>query len=162
MPSFKEMLIAAAVLGLAASTAIKPNYQEAHNSPRSGVDNPSSQQVTSSQAFNTGAGNRNNANYNDGTGNAGTDTYKCYYGSYTGFPDKSKWIEYESMFNHAKQAMRDSCANLGSGAFGPGDSDQQIGLLWNSIQSIAQSSLVDHRFILATIMQEVCLLLANV
>jgi hypothetical protein len=39
------------------------------------VSNPSSQKVTSSAAFSSGAGNNNNANIYDGTGNAGTDTY---------------------------------------------------------------------------------------
>lgn len=39
------------------------------------MSNPSSQQVTSSEAFTTGAGNYNNDNIYDGTGNAGTDQY---------------------------------------------------------------------------------------
>lgn len=66
------------------------------------------------------------------------------------------------MWNYSKNAMAESCADLGigscsngAGAFGPGDSGEQIGLLWNAIQQVAQASLVDHRFILATILQEV-------
>lgn len=47
-----------------------------------------------------------------------------------------------------------SCAD-GAGAFGAGDSGEQIGLIWNAIQQIAEASLVDHRYILATILQEV-------
>lgn len=39
------------------------------------VSNPSGQKVTSSSAFSSGAGNNNNANIYDGTGNAGSDTY---------------------------------------------------------------------------------------
>lgn len=121
------------------------------------VSNPSGAKVTSTQAFNTGAGNKNNANIQDGTGNRGSDTYNCYYGGYQNFPDKSKWVEFEAMFNYAKTAMRNSCADLQSSASAPGDSDQQIGLMYNSIQKIAQASLVDHRFILAVILQEVSL-----
>lgn len=39
------------------------------------VSNPSGQKVTSSAAFSSGAGNNNNANIFDGTGNGGSDTY---------------------------------------------------------------------------------------
>jgi hypothetical protein len=39
------------------------------------VSNPSSQKVTSSGAFSSGAGNNDNTNIYDGTGNAGTDKY---------------------------------------------------------------------------------------
>lgn len=42
------------------------------------VSNPSSQKVTSSAAFSSGAGNNNNANIFDGTGNAGSDTYSNF------------------------------------------------------------------------------------
>ena len=151
-----KLIAVAAIIGVSSGAVIPPNFQPSFHGLQPLVSNPSSQQVTSSQAFSTGAGNTNNANYDDGTGNGGSDTYNCYYGSYTGFPDKSKWIQFDAMFNNAKSAMKSSCANLGSSAFGPGDSDQQIGLLWNSIQQVAEASLVDHRFILAVIMQEVC------
>lgn len=43
--------------------------------PHELVSDPSSQQVTSSEAFTTGAGNHDNGNIYDGTGNAGTDQY---------------------------------------------------------------------------------------
>jgi hypothetical protein len=66
------------------------------------------------------------------------------------------------MWNYTKKAMEESCSDLGvgscangAGAFGAGDSGEQIGLIWNAIQQIAEASLVDHRYILATIMQEV-------
>lgn len=150
----QKLLALTIILSLATAVAIPPNFQPSFHGPRPRVDNPSSQQVTSSQAFSTGAGNTDNANTADGTGNGGSDVYNCYYGSYTGFPDKSKWIEFDDMFNYAKNAMENSCANLGSSAFGPGDSDAQIQMIYNSIQQVAESSLVDHRFILAVIMQE--------
>ena len=43
--------------------------------PHELISNPSSQKVTSSQAFTTGAGNEDNANIYDGTGSVGTDQY---------------------------------------------------------------------------------------
>jgi hypothetical protein len=48
------------------------------------VSNPSSQKVTSSAAFSSGAGNNDNSNIYDGTGNGGSDKYSksmhCQYG----------------------------------------------------------------------------------
>ncbi|EED17337.1 hypothetical protein TSTA_111730 [Talaromyces stipitatus ATCC 10500] len=129
--------------------------------PHELVSNPSGQKVTSSEAFTSGAGNRDNSNIYDGTGNAGTDQYNCYYGGWENFPPKSEWIEFDAMWNYSKSAMSTSCSDLGigscsngAGAFGSGDSGQQIGMIWNAIQQVAESSLVDHRFILATILQE--------
>jgi hypothetical protein len=66
------------------------------------------------------------------------------------------------MWNYSKNALSESCADLGigscssgDGAFGAGDSGEQIGQIWNAIQQVAEASLVDHRYILATILQEV-------
>lgn len=44
--------------------------------PSIAVSNPASQKVTSSAAFSSDAGNNNNENVYDGTGNAGVDTYR--------------------------------------------------------------------------------------
>ncbi|KAL7930650.1 hypothetical protein V8C35DRAFT_131997 [Trichoderma chlorosporum] len=125
------------------------------------VSNPSTQKVTSSAAFSSGAGNNNNANIFDGTGNRGSDTYKCYSGGWQNFPPQSEWVEFDAMWNYTKNAMASSCADLGIGICGktgsasaPGNTGEQTGLIWNAIQQVAQASLVDHRFILATIMQE--------
>ncbi len=46
--------------------------------------------------------------------------------------------------------MAQGCGNLG---ISPQDTGEQIGEIFNSIQTISQNSLVDHRFILAIIMQ---------
>ena len=88
----------------------------------------------------------------------------CYYGGWENFPPKSQWVEFDAMWNYSKSAMASSCSDLGigscsngAGAFGAGDSGEQIGLIWNAIQQVAEASLVDHRFILATILQEVSL-----
>lgn len=71
------------------------------------------------------------------------------------------------MWNYTKSAMSTSCSDLGvgscsnHGAFGAGDSGEQIGQIWNAIQQVAEASLVDHRYILATIIQEVSYLYSN-
>ncbi|QGA16123.1 hypothetical protein EYB26_003790 [Talaromyces marneffei] len=145
-----------AVCGMAA-----PGQDIRNGTPYELVSNPSSQRVTSSEAFSTGAGNSNNDNIYDGTGNAGTDRYNCYYGGWENFPPSSKWVEFDAMWNYSKSAMSTSCSDLGIGscsdgvgAFGDGDTGEQIGLIWNAIQQVAETSFVDHRFILATILQE--------
>lgn len=48
--------------------------------------------------------------------------------------------------------MFQSCENNPS--TGSGDTREQAGQIWNAIQQVAEASLVDHRFILAIIMQE--------
>lgn len=114
------------------------------------VDDPSSAQVTNQAAFDSGAANNNNSNIQDSSV-APVDAYNCYYGDASGFPDKSKWISFEDMFNGYKPAMAQGCSNLG---ISPDDTGEQIGQIYNAIQQVSIASLVDHRFILATIMQE--------
>jgi len=153
------ILLALSTLGLTAPTVHfnipQGNHQASANTTYSGltvdVSNPSSAQVTNSAAFTSGAGNTNNANIYDGTGNGGSDSYTCFYGSWTSFPPSSEWIEFDDMFNANKPAMAEGCSDLG---ISPDDSGEQIGQIWNAIQQVAEASLVDHRFILATIMQE--------
>ncbi|RAO69016.1 uncharacterized protein BHQ10_005028 [Talaromyces amestolkiae] len=146
---------------LAAYALAAPGKDIQDGAPHELVSDPSSQQVTSSEAFTTGAGNYDNGNIYDGTGNAGTDQYNCYYGGWENFPPSSQWVEFDAMWNYSKSAMSTSCSDLGvgscsdgAGAFGDGDTGEQIGLIWNAIQQVAEASLVDHRFILATILQE--------
>lgn len=86
----------------------------------------------------------------------------CYYGNWENFPDMSHWVEFAAMWNNSRRAMSESCSNLGvgscsmgAGAFDEGDNSEQIDQIWNAIKQIAETSLVDHRFILATILQEV-------
>jgi hypothetical protein len=116
------------------------------------VSSPSTQKVTNAAAFTSKVGNTNNANQNDGAG-AGKDQYLCYSGSAANFPPPSQWASFSNMWDNAKPALATSCANTES--FGPGDSAAQIQDIFNSIQQVAEASLVDHRFILAVIMQEV-------
>jgi hypothetical protein len=108
-------------------------------------------QVNNGQAFNTGAGNTQNSNDLDSS-NYASDTYNCYYGGWQNFPPKSQWLGLDTMFNANWPAMRQGCGNLG---LSPQDTDTQIQMIWNSIQIVSERSLVDHRLILAIIMQEV-------
>lgn len=134
-----------------AAPAVQPVTH--HNPAAILVVDPENAQVTSNQAFNTGAGNTDNGNIFDGNGNgAGSDSYTCYYGGWENYPPSSSWVEFDAMFNANKPAMFTGCGALG---LSPEDTDEQVGQIWNAIQQIAEASLVDHRFILATIMQEV-------
>jgi hypothetical protein len=61
-------------------------------------------------------------------------------------------VEFDAMWNYSIAAMQQGCANLGVRS--PQDTGEQIGEIWNAIQQVAENSLVDHRLVLATIMQE--------
>ncbi|OAA70056.1 hypothetical protein LEL_09872 [Akanthomyces lecanii RCEF 1005] len=93
-----------------------------------------------------------NSNNKDGSG-AGKDEYRMYYGNGStgnGWPDKSKWVSFEDMFNNNKNAMFNSCSWMGV----PNNSGPEVGAIYDGIQKIASETGVDHRFILAIIMQE--------
>ncbi|KAJ3498986.1 hypothetical protein NLG97_g695 [Lecanicillium saksenae] len=93
-----------------------------------------------------------NTNIKDGIG-GGRDEYHMYYGDGStgaGWPDKSKWVSFEDMFNNNKGSMFNSCSQWGV----PNNSDPEVGAIWDGIQKVASETGVDHRFILAIIMQE--------
>ncbi|OAQ64366.1 glycoside hydrolase [Pochonia chlamydosporia 170] len=102
--------------------------------------------------------NGNLANYdinniNDGVGN-GQDSYTMYWGDGStgaGWPAKSRWVSFENMFNNYKNTMFNSC---GWNGWGANDSGPEVGAIWDGIQKAASATGVDHRFILAVIMQE--------
>ena len=54
------------------------------------------------------------------------------------------------MFNDNKAIMSTSCSAFGV----PNNSGPEIGSIYNAIQKVAAESKVDHRYILAVIMQE--------
>lgn len=91
---------------------------------------------------------------NDDGVEPGMDAYTFYSGDGTtgaGWPAKSAWISFEDMFNNNKVEMSSSCSSSGSPA---NDSGDEIGAIYNGIQQVATETEVDHRFILAVIMQE--------
>ena len=92
-------------------------------------------------------------NDNDGVG-AGTDAYKFYEGDGStgaGWPDSKDWVSFTDMFEANKPLMKTSCSTI----FSVDDnSDEEISAIQKSIESVAEATKVDHRFILAIIMQE--------
>ncbi|KAK6524242.1 hypothetical protein TWF694_005898 [Orbilia ellipsospora] len=91
-----------------------------------------------------------NINTNDGVGYA-ADSYTYYSGGPQSFPDPQRWISFDAMFNANAPLMKQSC---GWNKWGPNNSDLQVNLIKTYIQEVASLSLVDHRAILAMIMQE--------
>ncbi|OJD38865.1 glycoside hydrolase [Diplodia corticola] len=93
-------------------------------------------------------------NNKDGVG-AGADSYTFYRGDGSagaGWPSKDKWVSFENMWNTNKdQILAKSCGYNGWGA---DDSSAEIQAIYDSIQTVATETKVDHRFILAIIVQE--------
>ncbi|KAG9245988.1 hypothetical protein BJ878DRAFT_417994 [Calycina marina] len=106
---------------------------------------------TNSAAFsNVRGGCVTSVNDNDGIG-AGADVYTYYQGAATAFPAKTSWVSFDQMFTANQVNMAVSCGNNGWGA---NDSPAEIADIRAGIEAVAAASGVDHRFILATIMQE--------
>ncbi|CZS99762.1 uncharacterized protein RAG0_08082 [Rhynchosporium agropyri] len=94
-----------------------------------------------------------NINNEDGIGE-GSDTYRQYWGDggpEAGWPAKSQWVSFRAMFDNNKQIMFGSC---GWNGWGADNSGEEVGQIYNAIQKLARETGVDHRFILATIIQE--------
>ena len=92
-------------------------------------------------------------NGDDGTG-AGEDAYNFYSGDGStgaGWPAADKWVSFNDMFEANKAVMKTSCSSI----FQLEDNtDEEIAAIQSSIDSVAEATKVDHRFILAVIMQE--------
>ncbi|KAH8700984.1 hypothetical protein BGW36DRAFT_425783 [Talaromyces proteolyticus] len=68
-----------------------------------------------------------------------------------GWPAINDWISsFDEMFSNNKEVLSSSCAQWNV----PNNSDDEISALSDSIQSVAKSTGVDARFILAIVMQE--------
>ncbi|RAH45372.1 muramidase [Aspergillus brunneoviolaceus CBS 621.78] len=104
-------------------------------------------------------------NNKDGKG-AGKDSYTMYTGdgsTSAGWPAKSDWVSFENMQANppnslpAKSPWSANKATIGKSCaqFGVADnSATETQELYDAIQEVATSSKVDHRFILAVVMQE--------
>lgn len=92
-------------------------------------------------------------NGDDGIG-AGEDAYIFYKGDGSvgaGWPAADKWVSFSDMFEANKAVMKTSCSSI----FQLEDNtDEEISAIQSSIDSVAEATKVDHRFILAVIMQE--------
>jgi len=101
----------------------------------------------------TGGAKVTSINNQDGIG-GGQDKYTMYWGDGSagaGWPAKENWVSFENMFNNNKQIMFSSC---GWNSWGADDSGPEVGAIYDSIQQVATETSVDHRFILAVIIQE--------
>ncbi len=107
-------------------------------------------QVTNAEALTQGGATRNNVNATDGVG-VGTDTYVYYQGDETNFPPATAWISFEDMWKNNYANMQTACSSLKEGS---DNSDSEMQYIYDAIQDRANASLVDHRFILATVLQE--------
>lgn len=108
--------------------------------------------VTGEYVSNSAVARWDNSNIEDGIGD-GSDSYTMYWGAgraNEGWPTRSQWVSFENMFNNNKNLMENSCSWMGV----PNDSGPEIGAIWDSIQQVAGETAVDHRFILAIMLQE--------
>ena len=128
----------------ATAPAVTATYSASDNSSMGSV---------SVKGFVTGSVVVSSINDHDGKG-AGSDAYKLYEGdgsTSAGWPASTDWVSFNDMFEANKPVMKSSCSSL----FGvPDNSDQEITAIHHSIEAVAKASKVDHRFILAVMMQE--------
>ncbi|KFY85827.1 hypothetical protein V500_08095 [Pseudogymnoascus sp. VKM F-4518 (FW-2643)] len=99
------------------------------------VSDPANAQVTNNQAVTI-----------TDKGTAGSDNHLTTCGppsAYPAYGTGGVWMNFPDMFNKNKQSMTNN-----------GATDEEIGRIYNSINTIAAASLVDRRVILAVIMQE--------
>jgi hypothetical protein len=80
-----------------------------------------------------------------GSGYADSGYYYCFGGSAADFPPFENWMNFYDMFDLNQNVQ-----------MAPVESGPIQGAIWNAIVSVSESALVDARFILAIIMQEVC------
>lgn len=86
---------------------------------------------------------------NDGN-SAGSDSYTLYTGNGSSFPAISSWISFAAMWNNNLPLMLTSCSQFSQ----PNPSMSELQMLYDAIQREASTSYVDHRFILAVVLQE--------
>ncbi|MCJ1424643.1 hypothetical protein MMC29_002531 [Sticta canariensis] len=120
---------------------LKGNHQPTHTRPESAGVFAVGGQVDPPNAV---------TSINNQDGGACVDAYTQYCGPGGSSPPKSQWCSFEDMFNKNKPIMFSSCGQYNQ----PDDSGPEIGAIYDSIQQIATETKIDHRFILAVIMQE--------
>ncbi|OJJ50659.1 hypothetical protein ASPZODRAFT_126582 [Penicilliopsis zonata CBS 506.65] len=83
-----------------------------------------------------------------------SDSYTMYTGDGTvadGWPAMDDWLSFDAMFEANRENMRSSCENDFDLA---NNSEEEMGYLRAAIDKIAAETYVDHRLILAVIIQE--------
>ncbi|KIY00042.1 uncharacterized protein Z520_04680 [Fonsecaea multimorphosa CBS 102226] len=84
----------------------------------------------------------------------GQNNYIQYTGNgsvASGWPSSLSWISFNDMWVANQKTMSRSCNHLYNQ---PNNSDQEIQDIYDAIKQISQETRVDHRFILAAVMQE--------
>ena len=112
---------------------------------------PSFAQVNSTLAFDSGGATRKSVNDTTIGIGTGTDSYTYYHGNASYFPPADRWVSFQDMWSANYDTFKYSCGWLGRGADNTPEIIQHI---YDAIQDRANASLVDHRIILATIIQE--------
>lgn len=101
----------------------------------------------------TGGAATTTVNDSDSTAPA-IDQYIAYRGDGStaqGWPDRSQWASYVDLWNANVQLMQVECEWQ---SWGDNDSADEIAAINTAIEQVAGATAVDHRFILAVIMQE--------
>ncbi|KAM3433493.1 hypothetical protein MY4824_005911 [Beauveria thailandica] len=144
---FAKTVISALMAGAAIAAPSTPTTAEVNYS----IGALDSRQL-GGRVSNSAIANFNSGNTHDGIG-PGKDEYHMYYGDGStgaGWPARNRWVSFVDMFNNYKSQMFSSCSYQGQAD----DSGPEVGAIYDGIQKAAAATGVDHRFILAVIMQE--------
>jgi hypothetical protein len=112
---------------------------------------PSTAQVNNTLAFSSGGATRKSVNDTTIGIGSGTDSYTYYRGNASNFPSSNQWVSFTDMWTANLDTFKYSCGWLDLGA---DNSPETISDIYAAIQDRANASLVDHRIILATVLQE--------
>ena len=136
------IVILAVAIGVGVSLGTKGSYDY----------EPRWNQVSNDTSFATGGATRNDVNNTQDGSGPGRDAYTFYEGGPDNFPPATTWVNFEDMWNANKPIMLQACGWL---KMGKETTEEQTEYIYNAIQDRANASLVDHRLILAIVMQEV-------
>ncbi|KAL6818093.1 hypothetical protein GGI42DRAFT_309346 [Trichoderma sp. SZMC 28013] len=150
-----KLSLSSLVAGAAFAAAL-PSYLTSLTglSPRSSNSGQIAARETGGKVTNKNLARFDNSNIEDGVGN-GTDWYHLYLGNGSvaaGWPSKDKWVSFEDMFNSYKLQMYVACQYLNWRL--PNNDIDEVQAIWDGIQTASDATGVDHRLILAVIMQE--------
>ncbi|KAK5108515.1 hypothetical protein LTR62_008255 [Meristemomyces frigidus] len=130
------------------STASSVSTVVSTTQPASNMSAPaSSSTATSSNAAST---SQPAATSTAGAAPVSTGTGISYTGDGSNWPGMNSWLSFDQMWGKNVPAMKISCSQFDES----NNSDDEISSIKSAIQSVAQSSNIDPRFVLAIMMQE--------
>ncbi|KAI5359367.1 putative transglycosylase SLT domain 1, Lysozyme-like domain superfamily [Septoria linicola] len=106
--------------------------------------------VTNEDVFENGGASKHPAKNHDGKDDA-KDEYTYYQGKVDSFPNADDWVSFDHMWKSNKAKMKTACTDH---SWGENNSDDEMDQIKDAIQYVSKASLVDHRLILAVIIQE--------